>query len=496
MAMTPSTKPVLDTSCCGLLPVIEDAEMRLALNDDSPNSQGWTRSELRVEALKLADALAGPDKQLAFVLAENTAATVIGLLALTAAGNVTALIDPATSHDKLETLLALYQPDIMLWTAARALPEAISSHIGRWSLSGTQNPVAFAIRPDAQTGSAIGPALSLMLSTSGTTGSPKFVRLSGLAVATNARQIAASLDIDMRSVGTAHLPLHYSYGLSVVTSHLAVGGSVFIMEDSVTSPSFWTKIAACGGTHFPGVPFHYTVLARLGFNTIPGSVATFTQAGGKLDQRVQMLIHGKVTERGGRFFVMYGQTEASPRLTTLPAADFAAKPGSVGLPMPGGRIRILGVNGAEYPAGETGSVVYEGANVMMGYANSRDDLTLGDENQGHLVTGDLGWLDTDGYLHLAGRTQRFAKVAGLRLALDEIETEFSAIASVACREDGDRIAVYFENDIEVTLKARVKELAANYKIPSSSFKLSRVAEIPRKSSGKVDYARLKDITHV
>ena len=342
----------------------------------------------------------------------------------------------------------------------------------------------------------IDPALQLLLSTSGTTGSRKYVRLSRDAVVANARQIAEALAIDERSVGVAHLPLHYSYGLSVVTSHLAAGGRICLVNDSITSPSFWSKIGKVGGSHFPGVPFHYAALARLGAGIVPASIKVFTQAGGALDPRIQAKIHEWATQRGGQFFVMYGQTEASPRMTTLQHADFSRKAGSVGVALAGGRLSIVDEKGAALPADAIGTVVYEGPNVMLGYAMSRSDLGKGDEMKGRLETGDLGRLDAEGFLYLTGRTKRFAKIAGYRLGLDEIEQELFAVCPVACLDLGEKIAVAHEQESETALKSRIRELADNYKVPSSSFALRKVAQIPRGASGKIDYARLKDLVSV
>ena len=205
------------------------------------------------------------------------------------------------------------------------------------------------------------------------------MRLSRDAVAANARQIAEALAIDELSVGVAHLPLHYSYG--VLHCHLASGGrgpNLFV-NDSITSPSFWSKIGKVGGSHFPGVPFHYAALARLGAGVVPDSISVFTQAGGALDLRIQTKIHEWATLRGGQFFVMYGQTEASPRMATLQHADFSRKAGSVGVALAGGRLSIVDDKGAPLPADTIGTVVYEGPNVMLGYAMSRCDLGKGDE---------------------------------------------------------------------------------------------------------------------
>jgi acyl-CoA synthetase (AMP-forming)/AMP-acid ligase II len=228
----------------------------------------------------------------------------------------------------------------------------------------------------------------------------------------------------------------------------------------------------------------------------PDSVKVFTQAGGALDLRFQTKMHGLATERGGQFFVMYGQTEASPRMATLQHADFARKAGSVGVALAGGRFSVVDEKGAPLPADTIGTVVYEGPNVMSGYAMSRADLGKGDEMKGRLETGDLGRLDADGFLYLTGRTKRFAKIAGYRLGLDEIEQVLFAVCPVACLDLGEKIAVAHEQESETALKARVRELAESYKVPSSSFVLRKIVQIPRASSGKIDYARLKDLVSV
>ncbi len=494
--MAPAFAPGPDPSCAGLLPILADAEPRVALGDDR-GGRPWTRGALRAEALAVAGGLVGPRKRLAFLLADNGAAAVVALLAVAAAGHAVALVDPGLADDKLDHLVRTYRPDLVLagdgfdrWDAVTGSDPAAWTRAA--ALGGA---LAWVARADGES-DEIHPDLLLLLSTSGTTGSAKFVRLSAGAVTSNAGQIAAVLDVDASSVAVAHLPLHYSYGLSVVTSHLAVGGRVFAMTDAVTSPTFWPKVAAAGGTHFPGVPFHYMVLGRLGLGLVPPGVTTFTQAGGNLDVRLQRNVADKVAGHGGRFFVMYGQTEAAPRMTTLPSAQLADKLGSVGVALPGGRLSVVDEGGRERPAGDTGAVIYQGPNVMMGYAESRADLGRGDEAGGRLDTGDIGRLDRDGYLFLSGRTKRFAKVAGLRLGLDEIEQEIGSTCPVACQDEGERIAVYHEDGPEAELKARLKALAVTYKIPPVSFVTRRVEALPRKTSGKVDYARLKEFARV
>jgi acyl-CoA synthetase (AMP-forming)/AMP-acid ligase II len=487
----------LDPSCGGLLPLIAPLEREPAVRDD--RGHVWVaREEIRAATLGLAKIIASERKRLVFLFCGNSRETLIGLLAAAAANHAVALIDPSLAEDKLGALIVAYQPELVpsapdIGEKLRDLTGALGDCHSYESRAGI---VEWMARDAASTPVDINPALQLLLSTSGTTGSQKYVRLSRDAVVANARQIAQALEIDERSIGIAHLPLHFSYGLSVVTSHLAVGGRVYLVNDSIASPSFWSKVANVGGSHFPGVPFHYAALARLGASLVPNSVKAFTQAGGALDPRIQAKIHDWATLRGGQFFVMYGQTEASPRMTTLQHADFSRKPGSVGVALAGGRLSIVDDKGAPRPADAIGAVVYEGPNVMLGYAMSRADLGKGDEMTGRLETGDLGRIDAEGFLYLTGRTKRFAKIAGYRLGLDEIEQELFAVCSVACFDLGEKIAVVHEQESETALKARVRELAANYKVPSSSFSLLKTAQIPRAASGKINYAQLKETLRV
>ena len=479
-----------------LLPFWSDAPDRQVLWDD--RTRIWlTERELRAQCMAVARQLERPGKGLVFLLSSNRAEALVAFLAAVTAGHAVALIDPGLAVDRIDNLCAPYSPDFVLGCGEVEWLREAANRPGEWDIAeGEQSGLVVASRRTPVSAPAISPDLQVLLLTSGTTGNAKFVRLSARAIAANAKQIALSLSLGTSSVAIAHLPLHYSYGLSVVTSHLAAGARIALMDDAITSESFWQKVAASGGTHFPGVPFHYAVLARLGFGVVPVSVDTLTQAGGHLGTDLQKSILQKAEERGARMFVMYGQTEASPRIATVPPARLREKLGSVGLALPDGRLQIVDEDGAPLASGKTGAVVYQGPNVMMGYAENREHLALGDVMGGRLETGDLGWMDREGYLFLSGRTARFAKIAGLRISLDDIEREVSELGAVACIERGERVIVMFEGDVPADAKARLKTIALSAKIPSSSFAVGSLAQMPRKSNGKIDYGRVKEIANV
>lgn len=469
--------------CRGLL--CPDAHDRPCVKDD--RSRWIGRSALMQVAGELGLRISEAGPGLVFLFAANDVSTLAGLLAAWSTRMPVALLDPRLSAESVEKLIGTYRPEVVLGRDVaneNPLYHSVSIHHALGA-----DVVNFARAPCHNT---INPHLALLLSTSGSTGSPKFVRLARDAVIANARQIARALSIDAMDVGIGHLPLHYSYGLSVVTSHLFAGASISLTNAQVTERALWRVIAEDSGTHFPGVPFHYSVLDRLGINrTVPSSVRTFTQAGGHLDHQTRLRCYQAISERDGRFYVMYGQTEAGPRMTTLQSDDFPQYSATVGRALEGGRLSIVDDNGVPQPANIEGNVVYQGPNVMMGYATDREHLALPDTQSGRLETGDRGVLSEGGFLTLTGRTQRFAKIAGLRIALDEIEACLGSSGSVAALAPNDKIVLYILKSAAPEVNSMAAQLARRLRLPSTVFVTRPVDSIPLKSSGKIDYKALE-----
>jgi acyl-CoA synthetase (AMP-forming)/AMP-acid ligase II len=218
-------------------------------------------------------------------------------------------------------------------------------------------------------------------------------------------------------------------------------------------------------------------------------VTTLTQAGGRLEPALVAHFAELMRRRGGRFHVMYGQTEATARIAVLPGDAAAERPGSVGRPIRDGHIAI-DADGRAADPGEIGEIVYRGPNVMLGYATERADLSRGDELSGELRTGDLGFVDAEGYLHVTGRTARIAKVHGLRISLDEVEALARVDGPVAVIGGEDRLIVFYEGVAGDVLAARQRELSARLRIHASAISVRAIDAIPRAASGKVDYPRL------
>ena len=330
---------------------------------------------------------------------------------------------------------------------------------------------------------AVHPELALLLSTSGTTGSAKLVRLSYDNVRSNAEAIADYLRITRDHVALSTLPLHYSYGLSVLTSHLVAGASVVLTDESVTCCALWEEAARAGVTSFAGVPHTYDLLETSGsVDRLPPTLRHATVAGGRMapdDVR-------RWAERVPSFVVMYGQTEATARMAWLPPHLAASRPDTIGVPIPGGSLRLEPVDGVPCDDG-VGELVYEGPNVMLGYATAPEDLARGRDVH-ELRTGDLGVQDEDGLFRVVGRLARFAKVLGLRVDLDEVERRL-ADAGVVARvlEHADGLAVLVRSG-PAPARARVLD---GLGLPAHAVRVVHVDDLPVGPTGKRDDAPLR-----
>lgn len=332
------------------------------------------------------------------------------------------------------------------------------------------------------------PDLRLLLSTSGSTGSPKLVRLSAANLASNAAAIATYLDLGPDDVGLTTLPLDYCYGLSVLHSHLAAGASVVLDDRSVTDAALWQRARRHEVSTLAGVPHTFDLLATAGWPELP-TLRRVTQAGGRLaPSRVRELaLRGR--REGWDLFVMYGQTEATARMAYLPPHLALSHPDRVGVAIPGGELRVT--PSPDQPAG-VGELVYRGPNVMLGYATHPADLARGAEVE-ELRTGDLARIDADGLVEIVGRRSRFAKLLGQRVDLDRVEALLGLAGhEVACAEsaDGDRlvVAVRAPHDPALLGEEVLAAVTADTALPPHLVRVVVVHDLPRRPNGKVDQA--------
>lgn len=336
---------------------------------------------------------------------------------------------------------------------------------------------------------ALHPDLALLLSTSGSTGSPKLVRLARDGVLANAAAIAETLGIRDTDLAATTLPLHYCYGLSVLHSHLLRGAGLLLTDLSVVDECFWDLVREHGVTTIPGVPHTFDLLERAGFadRDVP-SVRALTQAGGRMAPERVRAVAELGQRRGFDLFVMYGATEATARMSVLPPDLALTAPESIGRPLPGTSFELAPVKDAEDGVGE---LVFTGPNVMMGYAESPAELAAG-RTVDALHTGDLARRRPDGLWEVVGRTSRIAKVCGLRIDLDRVERTLALAGTVTAVADaGDRVVVGVVDGARPVDAGAVRRAAAEAAgLAPTGVEVVVLPDLPRLANGKVDHRTL------
>ncbi len=335
------------------------------------------------------------------------------------------------------------------------------------------------------------PDLALMLTTSGSTGGFKCVRLTAEGVHQNACAIAKYLELTRSDRALLTLPIHYSYGLSVLHSHLAAGASMVVGLHSMATSSFLDDLVTYGATSFAAVPYSFEMLERMHFrDRVFPALKYVTQAGGRLDPRT-VAAYGEWAQRGGkRFVVMYGQTEAGPRISWLPPQFTTLYPESIGVAIPGGTLALKDESGAEIRASNVhGELVFRGPSVMMGYATTREDLVKGREVT-ELRTGDVGYANAEGLYFLVGRLARFAKLYGKRFSLDEAEQYLGTLGysdSVCVSNDRSLYIV----GVAAPLPEEIRRLfLQRFGLASNDVHGVQLQKLPRLSSGKPAYREI------
>lgn len=324
------------------------------------------------------------------------------------------------------------------------------------------------------------PDLAVLMSTSGSTGSPKLVRLSTTNVQSNAEQITEALGITPDDRAVTSLPLSYSYGLSVLHSHLLVGASVLLTEHSVVEAPFWDAMARHSVTTLPGVPYTFEMLERVGFSRMRlPALRHLTAAGGRVAPQQLRRFAELGADKGFVLHAMYGQTEATARIATLDPALVGTRPDSIGRPVPGGSITL-----DRQDEDGVGEIVFQGPNVMLGYATSPADLCLG-RTIDVLRTGDLARHNPDGTYSIVGRTSRMAKVFGLRIDLDRVERALADAGVSSCISESDRgLCVVADGRVDASHLADLTARAAG--LPLHVVQAHVVTALPRLPNGKID----------
>lgn len=443
---------------CALLRWIDHPPAGTALID-AGSGRSWSYLALADDVRRVAAQLSFDPggKALVVCLCRADAESVIDYFATLAAGHAALLLDGETAPALVDSILTRYRPDFVLR----------QGRCERYGVTGVAAPHR---------------DLALLLSTSGSTGSPKMVRLSTFNLDANAAQIVEYLELDANECAVLSLPFHHAYGLSVINSHFLAGATVVLPRVSLVHPGFWEAVRQYECTSLAGVPYTFTILERLGLDRLRvPSLRTLTQAGGRMPPEVVLRFAERMRMRGGRLVIMYGQTEATARIAWLPPSLVFGRPGAIGVSVPRGLLSLA----------DDGELIYEGQNVMLGYAHERADLAAGDQQRGLLLTGDFGTVDSEGIFAVTGRKRRIAKVCGQRVNLDELEALLGGSTPVAALEIDDHLVLVRVGDPDPDATAQLAfAVRRHLQLPSHFIDVREIDEIPRTTSGKPDYTRL------
>lgn len=453
---------------------------KIAIKDDSGYSLTYGDIFRTIEEFS---ALELP-RSVVFCLCENCSGSLVGYLAFENNGQVPLLLGAGLDKELRDSLAALYLPSFY-WVPERKEEEVGGARVYAaygYVLLKTENA------PYSLHGQ-----LSILLTTSGSTGSPKLVRHKYGNLEVNAENVAKAFAWSSDEVGICDLPMNYTMGLNVINSHLVVGASVLMVKANLMDPAFWEFIRVNEGTDFCGVPFSYEVMRRIGFDKMDlPRLHTLAEGGGKLTDKMFRWIASYARDKGKRFCATFGTSETSARMAFLDPSLALEKIGSIGKAIPNGELFLLDeVDGEDGSA--TGELGYKGPNVTMGYAICREDLLKGDEFCGEYHTGDIARRDADGFYYIIGRKGRFLKLFGLRVSLDETErilkTQYPT-ADFVCTGD-DRMMRIFATDgaLKDTI---IPFISRKTNVHSSAFKVIVIDKIPRNDYGKVKLAELEE----
>ena len=449
------------------------------------SGQKITYEELDAHCQSLTDKIGR--RCLVFNLCRNETASLAGYTGFLNAKIVPLMLKADLDKDLLKRFIITYKPDYLHvpsdMAAAFTDSREIYKNLG-YSLIKTPYNNEFELHDK----------LALLLTTSGSTGSPKLVRQSYKNIEANTKSIVKYLNIEETERAITTLPMNYTYGISIINTHLMTGACLILTEKGLMQKEFWQQLKENKATSFGGVPYTYEMLERLRFFRMDlPSLKYLTQAGGKLSPDLHEKFAKWAIENDKKFIVMYGQTEATARMAYLPCEKSLEKYGSMGIAIPGGKFSLIDENGEEITTPETvGELVYEGDNVTLGYAQCGEDLKKGDERGGRLVTGDMAKFDKDGFFYIAGRKKRFLKIYGNRVNLDEterlIKSNFKDI-DCACTGIDDKMDIFITNPLykEIVLKF----ISAKTGINHNAFTVNIISEIPKNEAGKTLYKELE-----
>ena len=417
-------------------------------------------------------------RSIVFHFSENSVASLSFYISCIHLKAVPLLLSPQTELELIHTLIGKYKPNYII------APERISQNFkgevlkefGDYKLIDQQGS-AHQLYED----------LSLLLPTSGSTGSPKLVRHSYKNLASSAQSVAELFELDTTHKAFAFLPMYYTMGLSAIHSHLIAGATLVLVKSAMTDAAFWKTLKESEPKSLSGVPYSFEILKKLRLFRMKMPFLKFiNEGGGRLSSDLYDDCVNFAKANEAKFIPTYGQTEGTARMAFLEPSMVESKKGSIGKAIPNGELSIIDKDGIETFIGEAeGEMIYRGPNVTLGYANDIKDLNLSDVRNGILYTGDLVKRDADGFYFITGRKSRFLKLFGTRIALDEVELIITSTFDIECAcggNDEKMLVLITEKDLEKRVSDLIIQKTGLF---HQAFSVEYIEKIPRNEAGKI-----------
>ncbi len=421
-----------------------------------------------------------PRRSLIFILGDNVTPVASFFCACIENGWVPLMLNPAIEDSLLDVYLKIYKPQAIFSSIKKSFKQEVLLDLEGYKLY-SYNQEKIELYDN----------LSLLLPTSGSTGSPKLVRHSYENLSFSANSVSTFYNLSSNDVGLALLPIYYTMGLSIITSHLQVGAKVVLTNYALTDRNFWTLLKEQAITVLTGVPYTFEVLFKMRFEriTLP-SLRIITQGGGKLSESLWSSLVTYAQNKNAEFIATYGQTEGTARMAYLEPSKASLKRGSIGKAIPGGSFEIWDENEMLITeSAQEGELIYKGKNVTLGYAENQADLKLGDLRKGILKTGDVVTRDAEGFVFIVGRMKRFLKIYGLRISLDEIELLIKNKFDIDCYAAGDdTILKVYVTDAGILPEVKTW-LSTTINLYHQAIEVLYIEEIRRNTSGKIIFTQ-------
>jgi len=446
---------------------------KIAIKDEKLGNISYRELIFDVDKFKIKFS----SKKLILILSNNSYEFLLLFIAAVKYDQLVLLSNPDLSHKEILQICKKYEPDYIFCKNEFTTNKnyKINSRFNDYYLYEKSSKKTYKINP----------SLSCLLSTSGTTGDTKFVKISRENLYDNTIKISNTLKINSKDIAITTMPPYYSYALSVINTHLYKGASIIINNYSVINRNFWKLFEKFKPNNINGVPYIYEILEKINFEKLNiKSLKYITQAGGKIENNLKHKLINICKKKNIKFYIMYGQTEASPRISIMPWHLLKKFPDSVGYPLNGGKVWIK--NKFQHNQKTYGEIIYKGKNVFQGYSTSYKDLNSQIKNVNIIKTGDLGFIDAKGLIYITGRKKRILKIFGIRISLDNIEEELKKDnLNCICTGDDKKLKVLVKSKIDIEkLSNKIKYIT---KLPKSYFEIINTKEFKRNDIGKIIY---------